>query len=289
MPLNYLRLVKNCCFITVIVLIVLSSKTFGQSAKTEPIRIRIDLKNHSEDIGTAIKSCSFIPLETSKDCLVGRVALAEKHGENFFLTNIRDNMLMSFNEEGEFISNHIRLGKGPGELVDPFSFMIDYKNDNVVIFSWDKKSNFYFTIDGTFKKEVPNKINNEGMVLLDDGSTAYYTGKPYNIINDKRDYSYLIISDSLSKVGYRGIDRPTIKKSGFVMYQSFPRYKNEVYFKHPYPDTIYKIDHLGAKAKYVIDFGKHQIDWRKIKPDPTNKNPFSNSQPKQSFYCTILF
>ena len=250
--------------------VCLATHGFGQSI-SKPITIKVDVKKQSNDIGLAFEKCSFIPLETSKECLFGRVALAEKHGDMFFLTNIRDELLMSFDAKGNFIANYVRSGKGPGELVSPMSFMIDSKNDNVVICSWDRKANLYFSLDGTFINEVPCSINNEGMVMLQDGSIAYYTGKPYNMFNNKPDYSWLIITDKQSNVSYKGLYLPVIKKSGYVLYQSFPRYKNEVYFKHPYADTIYKVDHQGPQPKYVFDFGKYQIDWSKIEPEPPIK------------------
>ncbi len=257
---------------------------FGQT-DNPPITIKVNLNNHSEDIGPFFKEYTFIPLETSKDCLVGRVTVIQKHGEHFFLFNSRNNMLLSYTVEGKFQSNYVKIGQGPGEVASISSFMVDYKNDDVVIYSWDKKSNLYFGVDGSFKKEVPNSIGNEGMIMLENGHIAYYTGKPYNFIDDKLDYSYLIITDSQSEISYSGINVPLIKRSGFVLYQSFPKYKDEVYFKHPYPDTIYSITTQGVRAKYVMDFGEHQIDWNKIKP----KQPIKiHSQIRGQKKATIL-
>ena len=113
----------------IVILLCLGTHGFGQSI-SKPITINVDVKKQSNDMGVAFEKCSFIPLETSKECLFGRVALAEKHGDAFFLTNIRNELLMSFDVEGKFIANYIRSGKGPGELVSPMSFMIDSKNDN---------------------------------------------------------------------------------------------------------------------------------------------------------------
>lgn len=250
-------------FFNVFLLLFLASHAVGQPLP-DPVHIRVDDKNIGNDIGLTFEKCSFIPLETSKDCLFGRVAYAEKYGDTFFLTNIRDGLLMSFDIEGKFIANYIRIGKGPGELVDPISYMIDFENDDVVVCSWDKKSNLHYAINGTFKKEVPCRIHNEGMVRLDEETVVYYSGNLHNVFDGVVDYSYLIYANDNSEITYKGIVNQTVKSSRYVMYQCFPRYKNKIYFKHPYPDTIYLIDKSGAQPKYIMDFGKDQIDWSKI-------------------------
>ena len=92
------------------------------------------------------------------------------------------------------------------------------------------------------------------MIMLQDGSIAYYTGKLYNIFNNKPDYSWLIITDKQSNVSHKGLHLPVIKNSKYVLYQSFPRYKDEVYFKHPYADTIYKINPQGPHVNHLRNY-----------------------------------
>lgn len=254
---------------------------FDQNANTTiekqekyPVTITVDLKKLQTNIGEIFKGVEVIPLETNEKSVFGRVAIVESHNDKYFLFERFGNLLMSFDKDGRFITNYIKFGKGPGETASMMSYRVDEDNSEVVISAWDKQANIVFNIDGKYLREDPMIINNEDMHKFANGHVAYYTGKPMNIIDNKPNFSTLIILDQHNQKSFVGVDVPYIKKSGYVLYQSFHTFKDDLYFKYPYGDTIYQVfpDHLDGK--YVIDFGKHNIDWDNIDKDIPRKIHF---------------
>ena len=96
------------------------------------IEINIDRLDTEKKISfsSVFKSYKLIPLETSENCLIGRIDELKVFDDTLYVLdrNIAK-ALFVFDNKGRFIRKIGRLGKGPGEYIIPRSFTIDNKKN----------------------------------------------------------------------------------------------------------------------------------------------------------------
>ena len=94
--------------------------------------VKVDAKtNDSLPLSIIAKSIDYIPLETSKEALLGRYG-----GPRFFKQGIlisSDNSLYCFDPKGKYRYKISRVGKGPGEYQQISAYRIDETRQQIEV------------------------------------------------------------------------------------------------------------------------------------------------------------
>ena len=150
---NFLKVAKSVCI--TIFLIVYSCQT-GQNISGQldgKYFIDLDMSEQLEirtsDIFKYVKT---IILETSDECIIGRVSEMQIFDMKIYILDRIGRSLLVFDMEGRFIRRIGRLGRGPGEYASILDFTIDTANKR--IFISDGRRIHKYTVDGLHIKSV---------------------------------------------------------------------------------------------------------------------------------------
>lgn len=98
-----------------------------------------------------LDSCSYIPLETSDNLLIGRVEQLEISNQYIFFINSNDSLYV-FDRQGHFLNTVGTKGRGPREYVSIHSYTMTPACDTVIIFDHSKLS--FYTRDNRFIRTI---------------------------------------------------------------------------------------------------------------------------------------
>jgi len=215
-----------------------------------------DVKNCNEQqkLNYDSSNISIIPLESRRDCLIGRVEKIALSNEYFFIWS--NNSILQFFRNGKFIRPVGIYGRGPQEYLDIIDFTINEKNQ--IIFIADSQNILQYNFDGDFISKSSVNIFWK-FDVTDDG---YFIINPINFFGNE--------SNKLILTNFSGDTLVKFKNS--ILYQPksvslWPQRKslftvNDSYIFHQqFSDTIYTIDtkNLTLNYRYSFDFGKLKL------------------------------
>jgi len=151
------------------------------------------------DISEVAKEIRYIPLETSKTSLVGGIVRVLYENGKVYIRDKTDSIKI-FDNDGKFLRNFGRRGRGPQEYLFPGNIYISPHNCSLII---NSTGGYVFKYDSTGKfisKFVPSKKQKIGIddpLWLDD--TTYVA--TIRFYNDKPKFS-AVVYDSLGEVKF---------------------------------------------------------------------------------------
>ncbi len=165
---------KLLLFSILIITLIVSCK---KSIKKEPVKkILINLKDEEKTVKWSnffSKEIKFIPLETTKNALIGKITKVKISGQNIYVLDMFiAGKLFQFDYNGKFTKTIGTMGDAPGQYQKPYDFVVDknqieildngyylmvYNTDGEFIkrkklkksaFNFEKEANNYFFING---------------------------------------------------------------------------------------------------------------------------------------------
>ena len=204
-------------------------------------------------LSTIAVSIKYIPLETTKDCLIGD-----------YLTNIFVNSdgifvfdyshVYHFSINGKFIGKIGKVGRGPGEYNQAMSISVDTLMKNIYFLDTDRLVKYDY--DGNFIKEYQLGIKSmklleykEGVFLIDD--------EFYQFAEPGKRFSIHFYSEAEEKQIAK-VDCPKKDKIPFSI--SFPimyKFNRNTFLKDYWDNTIYQVEDPENLNTYaLINMGK---------------------------------
>ena len=211
---------------------------------SEPVEIK--LSNFTSEI-------EYIFLETHKKCLLYRIDKVMQDDSLYFVYNKQQ--LFIFNQNGEFIRQIGRLGKGPGEYLRIMDFTLITSKDNILIYDSDQHKVIKYNYDGTIELEFRINHNATKISTMNDQFLVVSWVKPDFILNDN--YS-LSIYDLDGKIVNQTLNRDD-EKTKLTMPSTFLTrlnyYNDSLTYWETNLDIIYRIDDQGEPIPaYKINY-----------------------------------
>lgn len=211
--------------------------------------LEIELKDLDKQLidTSLIKTVTFIPLETNKECMIGEVdKLLYKNNQFFIYDEHVTKSVFVFDDKGKYLYKVNRLGNGPGEYAEPMDMDLD---DQGNIHVWDNgsKKMIKYRNQGTAFEETASDDRFLEFAFLDDKTIfnkTYESGKVKSniVIHDPLDGSkkaFLPVREFLDELSVP-------RRYNY----SFFRSDNTILYYHRFSDDIYKIDEKGFN-KYI--------------------------------------
>lgn len=101
-----------------------------------------------------VSSISYIPLETSKESLLGNVEFVIPAGD-FLIVGTQEYKIKAFNRDGKFINDIGRIGKGPGEYVTFGNVFWNNQTKEVIVHTRIGSKLKFYSLDGSFIRDFP--------------------------------------------------------------------------------------------------------------------------------------
>lgn len=214
------------------------------------------------------------PFETNDTCLVGSVDKLILRDSIYYLLDKKQNSIFIFNQDGKFIQNIKRVGRGLGEYLYVYDFVINEYNHTLELLDPFGKL-IILNLDGSYKASVnlPHPpLAYHKLTLLNQDTILFFNSD--NDVNANLIWAYSRASGKIIKEFYKD------SQSDFVKKLPLYSWNNIVYLSMPLENTIFKIENLEAIPVYSWDFGKYNYKFQ------TKDIPKENEE-KAKFYEAV--
>jgi hypothetical protein len=227
------------------------------------INVKDNIKNIQEvRLSTLGSNISYIPLQTSPDCLIQELRKIEINESYIFVSEY--SRLLQFDRKGNFIRQIGSAGRGPGEYTVVFDFCIDDQKKEIFIISHSPYRLLKFDYEGVFKKSVNLPFRPGQVILKDKNSLMYHhvnsPGKdePSWVLTNKDGNVISTMKNTLQRKVYPGL---------VVQISPLYKFNNEIHFMEFGVDTLYYFNKLQKNICATFLFGEF-----KMEPDQDPRN-----------------
>jgi hypothetical protein len=189
----------------------------------------------------------YIPLETTKESLVGNIFQIWMNDSVFIFNCFRQGLLM-FQKNGKFVRKIGKQGRGPGEYGDIHRF--DVIRDTIYVSSTGRRGFLRYTFDGTFCDEI--KFNYQPFYFsttADQKLTCYVKEEGKVLVYNKNLYTpdTIVVEYGVTKDRYYW----TYGDPGFMPYlQKTP---SGLLFYDYMSDTVWNITNYKKEPAFIIN------------------------------------
>jgi hypothetical protein len=130
-----------------------------------------------------VKSVRLIPLETSKNSLIGYTNKIFV-GENSILISTQGNSpeIFHFTSNGKFLNKIGNQGQGPGEFSDISNLEVIQDSSCVYIQGWRMRKILQYSFDGKFTREISFGKGLSNATILDQNRIAFTSYRDYEVM-----------------------------------------------------------------------------------------------------------
>lgn len=257
-------MIKNSIFILCILLSFFLTNCRNKSTQKKQEQIIVNLQQNKQvSIHDIFSKIDLIPIETNKDFLVENVSKLIHKDELFYILDKNQKCIFIINEEGRLVRKLDRVGKGPGEYGDISDFEINPYTNNIEILSqWGIIYIYNLNCEFIDSYKLPSKIRAVHFFTnIDSDLVAFYA------LFEKK--SIILYSKKASKIVDNFFEVPeSLKGSPLQGLRSpFLRFNEKTLFFQGFTNNIYEFSKSKLKTRYSWDFGKNNIDIKKIPKD----------------------
>ena len=249
---------KRYGIILLMTTLLLASSCHQQQTFLDSVPIDIVNKHNpiQIDIYDIVDSISYIPLETSNNCLLGDIQCVKKDDDVFFVKDIKG--IFVFDKEGRFKNEIGRRGNGPGEYFYIDNFYLDRKNKLVCLIFNAKKQILQYDYDGNYVSTLhfdENDMNIESVMMCGEDEFLAYYPLPNDVFHGDSEYrrfkkkESMLVSDKIMDA------KKLTSKKTFYPFLYFPMisFDNQYFFISVFSNKIYKYEDGKVQPAYYID------------------------------------
>jgi hypothetical protein len=247
-----------------------NQETVLHEIQIQPLKIDVGtISNVDHDSLSVITGLSICSLwDGDSVFLTGRNKL-QVHGKKLVLGDKKLAQLFILNDSGKVTAKVGDIGMSQGTFPSLEDFQIDRYNNEILVFSNEKKSLLHYTLDGKYIGE--NKLPFYGwqFVVLDSSHLAFFLNQ--NTDNVTGEYN-LFITDRKGDIVQR-LFSVNLPRKGFDYTGFLEQYDSGALFSEPFSDSIYEIGASQIKRAYLISFGDKAL---LQKPNKTVSGPIDD-------------
>jgi hypothetical protein len=249
--------------ILVFVIICVTAYSCGNKTSSHKEVIHIDIDEYISDeplvFSEIFSGFHIIPLETSEDCIINQINNIKIIRDTIYVFDKNAKSVFIFSKQGRFISKISRIGRGPGEFIQPSDF--DVKRDAILIFDYSsKKINAYDKI-GNFIYDLNLKDRFSSFITTDDNVLAY---KPFPAGNTSAKDDYLLYQyNTDGKIIWKAVKYSDFLQGPKVIQSldggNFFMTENDIKFYMNFCTTIFSIKEQNIKPYIILNSVKHKL------------------------------
>lgn len=222
---------------------------------------KILIEPNQDDIALNLSSIGssfdIVKLESSENSRLSNFAQLIHVDDSNIIFRDRDRILI-FDQNGKYLSDINAKGGGPMEYGGILNTYVDSELN--IIYIIDRKNIKTYNYVGEFIKNIAknapsggiSRLNNDGFIL---------TKAP--LFKEKNREMLKILDNNLSKIkvfkSNVNYDLENIKQD-FIFTSKPYSLKNEIFYKEPLADTIFRIDDNSLKPHWIFDFNEYKLD-----------------------------
>jgi hypothetical protein len=264
-------------FLIVLAVIVFTSCKSRESkySEDEPI-LNIDVRNglNQKDneffLSDFANNIKYIPLETNDSCLLSNISYLCLTQENIFISDTK--VLYQFDENGRFIRQIGKIGRGPGEHGSRIKFAVDELNNEIYILSDPSFISVYNFETGKFIRNFDYNFQIASFEVFSHSDLVLFT-KEFNALRDISSLNDVYLSDNLGNLIDSIPDKERLKNrnnvAGYVhLYKNY----QELFYMGTFKNILYRLDEGLNKIPYVNFNLDNKISWEELIIEPNMGN-----------------
>lgn len=197
---------------------------------------------------------TFIPLETTDDCLFGDIGAIKIVENKIYLIDGRSEKFLIFDITGKFITQVGQRGNGPGEYITPTAFHVDTVKRILTITDTNRGKLLHYNLDTYKYLSSKNTPYFTECAWLPDGNIAWLFTLGYKDKTTKDKY-YIQITDA--DVNEVKLLYPASFTPDYLMTcgKSFYMQNNTCYINLTFSPVVYKVSSEKVSPVYEVDLG----------------------------------
>ncbi|RHJ86630.1 6-bladed beta-propeller [Parabacteroides sp. AM08-6] len=207
-----------------------------------------------------IDSCSFIPLETISESVIGEIKQIKIYDNKIYIFDVKTRSIKVFNIEGRYLCDIGKQGQGDKEYISINSFFINTDENKVCIVDPLKKCVHEYGLNGDYIRNVKPKVWGFHFPLnLVYSDKFLYCAFSLSYNNDK-------VYTKMSSEDYSVIEewstyplKLNTQMSVVFLDNPFSIVNTEMHYTSLFSDTIYKYGEDEKKPYLVIETGKPNV------------------------------
>ncbi|HPT21577.1 MAG TPA: 6-bladed beta-propeller [Bacteroidales bacterium] len=231
------------------------------SPHNEAIQIDIDniISNEPLVFSDVFSGFHIIRLETHEDCVINQINNIKIIRDTIYIFDKNAKSVFIFSNKGKSINKISRIGRGPGEFIQPSDF--DVKGNAVLIFDYSTKKLCAYDKKGNFIYDLNLKDRFSSFITTDDNVFAY---KPFPAGDTGTKDDYLLNQyNNSGKIIWKAVKYSDFLH-GIKVIQSldggnFFMTENDIKFYMNYCTTIFSINNQSVKPYIVLNSEKHKL------------------------------
>jgi hypothetical protein len=242
----------------------------GPSNENSSYRIiNIDYRDKAIETAPNYKHIRFIPLETTKEALIGRIDKLVVSENRFYILDLSmAEAIFIYNKNGGLVNSIKAKGKGPGEYHFVTDIGFDQYNKELIVVDPELNKILKYDQDGNYISEQFFKFTPSHIAVIDKNTYAFRTMTPDRV-------------PVVKTTDHNGKKDTNIHTLVFELNMNYSYYfpkslENQFYFEL-YKDTVWKIEKEKAMPYYVINYAGRNM----------SENDFKNLRDNAIKYRSI--
>jgi hypothetical protein len=228
-------------------------------------------------------SIQVIPLETTKDALLGHVFRLRVMDSTYAI--LSNSSIYLFNHAGELSLKISKEGRGPGEYRALEDFYLDHHAAWLLDCVGQKV--IEYSLEGEFIREINTRLYGLAFVNHNDSSWCIYTGASVSPGSKYRINYFSRTSEEIMAKEHLITDREAEWRH-FVDPENFFTLGDETYLFYFLNDTIYTLGANKAIPRYVFDGGKYKFPDRLLEKGFEDIMAFVQATQEKSYIVHIM-
>tara|TARA_A100000171_G_scaffold45526_1_gene49372 strand:- start:1392 stop:2585 length:1194 start_codon:yes stop_codon:yes gene_type:complete len=233
-----------------------SNPSSTETQTDDSIKI-IDVANAERYEGTLdalIDDVYFVQLEASEDALFSEASKVLFAKEEILILDRRNQKVLAFDEEGNFLFKIYQKGNGPGEYKDIYSMAYDGDNNQIILAAPGKF--LWFDMKGVFIREVKSTLHVyiSDMAYVGNSQFAIYPDL-HGVFDGVSARSMILDSQTNMVAVYEPFNKVVRTENSTGMYSHFNSSKEPLAIG-VYSHDVWKFDSDGAEIAYSVEFGE---------------------------------
>jgi hypothetical protein len=216
------------------------------------------LSNKELSFGELVESVNYIPLQTTKESLIGEITkLICVENYYFILDQYTSRNVFIFANDGTFIKK-LPTGQGPQDIFRPQDIAVDEDLEHLIV---DNRTGFsYFDYQGNFVKREQLPFYFRNFRVTADGYIFVSVPGIYNVHLEESSKMQVLITDKNFRIISAGLPFHYSKSLIYSAYDNTSTFAGIVNFAFNFSDKIYRyVDMLTVKEKYHLDFSRKKL------------------------------
>ena len=245
--------------ISILFLLILTTFFSCNTDEIKYVNIEIDPKQeHDISINDIFNSINLIPLETKKECIIGKIGKIIYYENEYYISDKMSKDILMFDKNGNYKNRIGKIGRGPGEYIALQDFEINTKTGNIEVLSIAPSRLIEYNKSGEHirTKYLPKKTDfcHYFKYTVDNNLVLFSLNAKYRIIH------YDIQTNKVNVIKKQIPDyiatKTLFNPSGSPLYI----YDNNVFFNEAFSNTVYKLDAKSMNIDYKWDFNNYNFD-----------------------------